>query len=69
MYIICILLGNEYVEINIPLIGESFTGTGDLFAALLLIWMSLTNDNLKLSMEKTVATVQAVLKRTLKCKI
>lgn len=29
--------------------------------------MNLTNNNLKQSMEKTVGTIQAVLKRTLKC--
>jgi len=56
---------NEYIEINIPLINKSFTGTGDLFAALLLIWMNLTNNNLKKSIENTVATVQSVLKRTI----
>lgn len=67
MYI-WIFLVDEYIEINIPLINESFIGTGDFFAALLLIWMWLTNNDLKLSMEKTVATVQAVLKRTMKCK-
>jgi len=65
---ICILIDNEYIEINIPLINKSFTGTGDLFAALLLIWMNLTNNNLKKSIENTVATVQSVLKRTIECK-
>lgn len=63
-----ILLGKEYVEINIPLIDQSFTGTGDLFTSLILIWLNLTDNNLKQSMEKTVATIQAVLKRTIKCK-
>lgn len=62
------LLDNDYVEINIPLIDQSFIGTGDLFAALLLIWMNATNNNLKTSIEKTVATVQAVLKQTVECK-
>lgn len=61
-------LDKEYIEINIPLIDESFIGTGDLFTALILIWMNLTNNNLKQSMEKTIATIQAVLKRTLTCK-
>lgn len=59
---------DEFIEINIPLIDESFIGTGDLFTALLLIWMNTSNNDLKQSMEKTVATVQAVLKRTLKYK-
>ncbi|XP_025192050.1 pyridoxal kinase [Melanaphis sacchari] len=56
----------EYVELDIPIIDQSFIGTGDFFTALLLIWMNLTNNDLKHSMEKTVATIQAVLKRTTK---
>jgi len=61
------LLDEEYIELDIPIIDQSFIGTGDFFTALLLIWMNLTNNNLKHSMEKTVATIQAVLKRTIKC--
>ncbi|XP_015380105.1 PREDICTED: pyridoxal kinase [Diuraphis noxia] len=56
----------EYVELDIPIIDQSFIGTGDFFTALLLIWMNLTNNDLKHSIEKTVATIQAVLKRTIK---
>jgi len=56
----------EYVELDIPIIDQSFIGTGDFFTALLLIWMNLTNNDLKHSMERTVATIQAVLKRTIK---
>lgn len=56
----------EYVELDIPIIEQSFIGTGDFFTALLLIWMNLTNNDLKHSIEKTVATIQAVLKRTIK---
>ncbi|CAI6348078.1 unnamed protein product [Macrosiphum euphorbiae] len=56
----------EYVELDIPIIDQSFIGTGDFFTALLLIWMNLTNNDLKNSIEKTVATIQAVLKRTIK---
>ncbi|XP_025414125.1 pyridoxal kinase isoform X1 [Sipha flava] len=55
-----------YVEISIPLINQSFIGTGDLFTALILIWMNLTNNDLKKTMENTVATIQAVLQRTIK---
>lgn len=64
---IFILLDKVYVEISIPLINQSFIGTGDLFTALILIWMNLTNNDLKKSMENTVATIQAVLQRTIKC--
>lgn len=62
-----ILLDEEYVELEIPIIDQSFIGTGDFFTALLLIWMNLSNNDLKHSIEKTVATIQAVLKRTIKC--
>ena len=46
------------------MIPSSFTGTGDLFAALFLAWMTKTDGQLKSSVEKTVATLQAVIKRT-----
>lgn len=42
----------------------SFTGTGDLFASLFLSWMYKSNSNLKEALENTVASLQAVLKRT-----
>ncbi|XP_043229882.1 pyridoxal kinase-like [Amphibalanus amphitrite] len=54
------------IRINIPRLPASFTGTGDLFAACLLAWMHKTNGDLKTSCQKTVATLQDVLKRTLK---
>lgn len=50
--------------IDIPLLNETFTGTGDLFSALFLAWMAKTN-NLYTTLENTVATLQSVLKRTL----
>ncbi|XP_030753615.1 pyridoxal kinase [Sitophilus oryzae] len=53
------------VQIEIEKIPASFTGTGDLFSALLLCFMYQTESNLKESLEKTVAVVQAVLKKTL----
>lgn len=66
-YLFFFFVDSEFVEIDIPLIDQSFIGTGDFFTALLLIWMNLTNNDLKKSIEKTVATVQAVLERTIKC--
>nr|CAD7197617.1 unnamed protein product [Timema douglasi] len=54
------------LSIKIPRFSASFTGTGDLFAALLLSWMFRTENDLKLSLERTIFTLQAVLKRTLR---
>jgi len=58
---------NESIQvwkIVIPRIGHLFTGTGDLLAALLLAWMHRTNGNLPTAMEKSIATLQQVLRRT-----
>lgn len=63
------LTGDEKLRhsILIPTIGDDivFTGIGDLFAALFLAH-STTKSNLAEALEYTVATVQAVLKNTLK---
>ena len=53
------------LQINMPKLPAHFTGTGDLFAALLLAWLHYHSDNIKLACEKTVSTMQDVLKRTL----
>ncbi|XP_055610879.1 pyridoxal kinase-like [Uranotaenia lowii] len=45
--------------------GIRFTGTGDLFAALFLAHATLTGFDMKTTLEKTVATVQAVIGNTL----
>lgn len=50
--------------ITFPKLKASYTGTGDLFSALLLAWMWRSHNNLKQSLEFTVATIQAVLERT-----
>ncbi|XP_028176583.1 pyridoxal kinase [Ostrinia furnacalis] len=42
----------------------SFTGTGDLLAALFLAWSHKTNNNVKLTLEKTIATMQSIVKDT-----
>ncbi|GIY27056.1 pyridoxal kinase [Caerostris darwini] len=42
-----------------------FTGTGDLFSALLLAWMAKTDGDLKASCEKVVNSLQCVLRRTI----
>ncbi|XP_069169787.1 pyridoxal kinase [Procambarus clarkii] len=53
------------LNVHIPRLPANFTGTGDLFAALLLGWMHLSNNNLKKAVENTLNTMQAILKRTL----
>jgi len=50
---------------EIPKVDAIFTGTGDLFASLLLAWLYRHPDDLALACEATVSTVQAVLTRTL----
>lgn len=59
--------GNKKTKLtlNIPKLPGTFTGTGDLFTALLLAWMWRTDNQLKTSLENTIATIQAILKRTL----
>lgn len=52
------------VRLEIPQLPASFTGTGDLFAACFLAWMSKSKGDLVVASEKTVATLQDVLKRT-----
>ncbi|KAF7283450.1 pyridoxal kinase [Rhynchophorus ferrugineus] len=53
------------LQIEIDKLPARFTGTGDLFSALLLCFMHQTNSDLKQSLEKTVSALQAVLRRTL----
>lgn len=53
------------VTIDIPKFPAHFTGTGDLFASLLLAWMTKSNNDIKTSIENTIASMQAVLKRTI----
>ena len=54
----------ERVKISFRKLPQSFTGTGDLIAALLLSWFQRSGD-LKTVVECAVATVQAVLHKTL----
>ena len=54
----------EVWKIEIPRIPHLFTGTGDLFAALLLAWMHRTDGVLCVAMEKCTNTLQEVLLRT-----
>ena len=53
------------IRMEIPKVDAIFTGTGDLFASVLLAWLYRHPDDLALACEATVSTVQAVLTRTL----
>ncbi|CAK1551109.1 unnamed protein product [Leptosia nina] len=55
---------DECYKIEIPKVDAIFTGTGDLFAALFLAWSHKTKNNLKLTLEQTIATLQAIIKDT-----
>ncbi|KAL4371747.1 hypothetical protein AHAS_Ahas06G0196700 [Arachis hypogaea] len=52
-------------KIVIPKIPAYFTGTGDLMTALLLGWSNKYPDNLEITAELAVSSLQAVLQRTL----
>ncbi|XP_064405069.1 pyridoxal kinase-like [Halichondria panicea] len=53
----------ECARVEMPKIPAHFTGTGDLFSALLLAW---SHEPLQTACEKTVSTVHLVLQRTLR---
>ncbi|XP_055352635.1 pyridoxal kinase-like isoform X2 [Paramacrobiotus metropolitanus] len=59
-------LGNEEVLVAFASsMTASFNGTGDLFAAVFLAWHTKSDGNLQHSLEATVSTLQAVIRRTL----
>jgi pyridoxine kinase len=49
---------------DIPRIHGHYVGTGDVFASLLLAWLSETNGNIELSIKNVIASLQALIKRT-----
>eukprot|EP00980_Cylindrotheca_fusiformis_P030087 scaffold24339_cov122-Cylindrotheca_fusiformis.AAC.2 len=55
---------DEYYSIHCPKIKGSYTGTGDLTAALILGHWDKHPDNLPVVMEKVVNTMQVVIQRT-----
>ncbi|KAK3912990.1 Pyridoxal kinase [Frankliniella fusca] len=68
-------LGSMIVEgkrkkamVTFPKLEGSYTGTGDLFSALFLAWMWRSGQDLKQSLEFTVATIQAILQQTIALK-
>ncbi|XP_066276659.1 pyridoxal kinase-like [Branchiostoma lanceolatum] len=67
-----VLLGSQIngdekkrIELEMPKLNLNFTGTGDLFTACLVAWVHKHPKDLATACEKTIATMQAVLQRTL----
>jgi hypothetical protein len=53
------------VRVRIPRLPGVFIGVGDLFTSLSTAWLFNTGGDLRLAMEKSASSVQAVLTRTL----
>lgn len=51
---------------TIPVIKGIFVGTGDVFASLLVVWLTETNGDLKKSVSNVISTLQNLLNRTSK---
>lgn len=56
----------QKLVLRIPRVHAYFTGTGDLFTALLLAWLYKSPRDLKHAMEMAVSGLQAVLRNTVK---
>ncbi len=52
-------------RIEIPRLPAAFVGTGDLFTALCTAWLRRSDGQLSAALEKTIGTMQAVLRRTI----
>jgi pyridoxine kinase len=59
-----VLQAEESFGIKIPKIAGTYTGTGDLFAALFLAWSSKPGVKPHTAAEMTAATLNAVIQRT-----
>ncbi|XP_071954997.1 pyridoxal kinase-like [Antedon mediterranea] len=53
-------------KVEYPKLNMRFTGTGDVFSALLLVWTHRHPDNLQLACEQVLSTMQGILQRTYK---
>ncbi|EPQ08807.1 Pyridoxal kinase [Myotis brandtii] len=60
-----VLMGSICMDIH--KVDTVFVGTGDLFAAMLLVWTHRHPNNLKVACEKTVSAVHHILQRIIKC--
>ena len=50
------------LQVLIPKFPAAFVDTGDLFTALSTAWLSKTQGNLKMSLERTIDTLQVATK-------
>ncbi|KAL6031208.1 hypothetical protein STEG23_024703 [Scotinomys teguina] len=57
----------QRIRMEMRKVDAVFVGTGDLFAAMLLVWTYKPPDNLKVACEKTRSAMQHVLQRTIRC--
>ena len=58
--------GGELFSIAVPRLSTPFSGAGDLCTALTLVWHTVHKEPLISAAEKVVATIQAVLARTMR---
>jgi len=58
--------GQRAFRISIPRFPAAFVGTGDLFTALVTAWLRKLDNSLPEALERTIATMQAVLARTMR---
>lgn len=54
----------EVYRFEIPIVRGIFVGTGDVFASLLLVWLTETEGNIVESVCKVICSLQSLLKRT-----
>lgn len=62
-YAACKKTGDLF-KIEFPRFPVNFVGSGDVFSALILSWLSRSSFDVSEALEKTVATMQAILSRT-----
>jgi len=63
LHLYIFFLDNTLIKVDIPKIPATFTGSGDLFAALFLAHVYLQSD-MKITMEKTINSLYSVLLNT-----
>ncbi|KAE9550595.1 hypothetical protein FO519_006201 [Halicephalobus sp. NKZ332] len=54
----------QKIRFTIPVIKGTFGGTGDVFASLLIVWLTETNGDLRRSVSNVISSLQKLLNRT-----